>query len=136
MLLSVRHARDGAGDAAGVVTLAAHAVDDVTVLIEIHVTRRGSRSFFPVVNEVRLAVAQLPAAVFVRGADQHETTTANVACLRVDDGQRKGHGYSCIHCVATLLQHLHTCIRCQVMDADHHGVLRADGGRCGGYLRH
>ena len=59
----------------------------------------------------------------VRHADEHESATTDISCLRMDDRQRKSRSNRCIDGVATLLHDLHSGITGQRMDAHHHRFL-------------
>ena len=92
--------------------------NDFSVSVEIHIGSRTQGRFFAEVNEVRFAVGQ---------AQQHEAAAAQIAGVGVDDSQCEASRDRRIHCVASCLQHLQTCITGVVMNADHHGVLRLGG---------
>ena len=89
--------------------------NDLALAVEIHIGGRTQGRFFTEVDEVRFTVGQ---------AQHHEAASAQVACVGVDDSQCEANGDRGIHCVASCLQHLQTCITGVVMNADHHGVLR------------
>ena len=60
----------------------------------------------------------------VSQAQHHEPASAQIAGVGVDDRQREAGGDRGIHRVSSRLQHLQPGITGEVMNADHHGVLR------------
>jgi hypothetical protein len=74
----------------------AHAFDDVALVIEIHVGRRGLRRALAIVEEVRLAVH----------VQRHETAAADVARFGIGDRQREGDGDRCVDGIAAFLEDL------------------------------
>ncbi|ABA53282.1 hypothetical protein BURPS1710b_A0298 [Burkholderia pseudomallei 1710b] len=79
-LLRLPHPGHRAGHADRAIAVQAHALDDVAVLVEIHVLRRGERRALAIVEKVRLAAH----------VDGHEAAAADVARLRIGDGEREG----------------------------------------------
>ena len=121
-------AGDGARDAGGEVALGGAAGGDVAGGVEVHVAGGGGGGFFAVVEEVWFAVMV---------ADEHEAAAAEVAGLRVDDGEGEGHGDGGVDGVAALLEDLDAGVGGVVLDGDDHGVAGGDGevgwklGGCG-----
>jgi hypothetical protein len=69
----------------------------MTIGIEIHVPARSEGSFLPVVERRYITIGT---------ADHPESTTADVASLRIHHRQRERCGDGCIDCVATCLENV------------------------------
>jgi len=65
-------------------------------------------------------------------ADEHESSAAEVAGLREDDGQRESYGHRRVHRIAAGFEDFDAGVGGVVVDADHHRVL---GQRSGGLTR-
>ena len=63
--------------------------------------------------------------------DEHEAAAADVAGLRVDDGEGEADGHGCVDGVAALLEDLDAGVGGVVVDGDDHGVAGASGGEAG-----
>src|SRR5580698_7195047 len=74
--LRVDQASDGTGDADRSVTVFARAVNHVALCVQIHAGCGGGWRFFAEVYETSFAIGH---------AEQHETATTQIACLRVHD---------------------------------------------------
>ncbi|CNU05739.1 Uncharacterised protein [Salmonella enterica subsp. enterica serovar Bovismorbificans] len=66
----------------------------VTLIVEEHITGRGSRRHFTKINRRRVTVF---------GTQQHKTTTAQITRLRMRHRQRIAHGDGGIHGITALL---------------------------------
>jgi hypothetical protein len=132
LLARVFHARDRAGHAHGEVAVGAQALDDVAVLVEVHVGRGGQRRLLAEVEEGLAAVGQLHG---------HEAAAAEVARGGVHHRQRIAHGHGRIDGVAAALEHVDADLAGQVLRAHDHAVLGRDRrlrrgvGRAGGRQR-
>ena len=113
------HAGDGARHAHREVAVRARALDDVAVLVEVHVRRGGERRFFAEVEKGLAPVGEL---------DRHEAPTTEVAGCGVDHCERVAHGDRGIDCVAAVFQHVDTDLGGEVLGADDHAVF--GGHRC------
>ncbi len=120
VFLRVCQTGDCAGNAAGLCANRGHLRDHVPLGIEIHVRACGGRRLFAVVEEVRLTVRQLAR----RRTDQHESAAADVAGNRMNHRQGEADSHGCVDSVAAFAEDFHAGVRCIVMDADNHRVLR------------
>ena len=83
--------------------------------IEVHVSGRGCRSLFAIVDEAGGAVGH---------ADEHESAATEIARLRMNDGERKACSHGRVHGIAARLHHLHPSPGSELMDAGHHRTRR------------
>ncbi len=128
LLLGIDQAGDRAGNANGFVSHDAEVLDDVAVGVEIHVFGGGGGSFFAEVDEVILPC---------RGAQQKESASAEVAGLRMDDGQGESGGDGGVNGIASGLHDFDSGARGQFVNAGDHGVgsmrrAQGSGGEDGG----
>jgi hypothetical protein len=65
-------------------------------------------------------------------AEEHESAAPNVAGLRMHDREREADGDSGVDGIASGFHDVLASLRGKLMDADHHGVLRANRLRLGG----
>jgi hypothetical protein len=117
LLACVFHARDRAGHAHGQVAVGAQALDDVAVLVEVHVGRGGQRRLLAEVEEGLAAVGQLHG---------HEAAAAEVARGGVHHRQRIAHGHGRVDGIAAALEHVDADLAGQVLRAHDHAVLGRD----------
>ncbi len=95
-LVCLPHAQHGAGHAGGLGADQAQVLDYLALVVEVHGLAGGLGRDFPVIEKVRLAL----------DIQRHEATTADIARLRVGDGQSEGGRHCGIHRVAAGLEHL------------------------------
>ncbi len=112
-------AGDGARHADGESALGAQALDDVTVLVEVHAAGGGERRLLAEIQEGAAPVGEL---------DGHEAAAAEVARGGVDHRQRIADRDRSIDGVAAALQDVDADLRREVLGGDHHAVL-GDRGR-------
>lgn len=101
------------GDSDGTIPDNAGILDYVALGVQVHIGGGGRGSFLAVVDEVGLAVGH---------ADEHESAAAEVARLRMNDGEREADGHCGVHRVTSRLHDLDTCLRSQPMNTGHHGM--------------
>ena len=124
--LRVDEAGDGAGNAGGAIADGRGVGDDVAGGVEVHVAGGGCGGFFAVVEEVGVE-GTAAAAVACVDAEEHEATAAEVASLRVSDGEGEGGGDGGVYGVAALAENGEAGVGGVVLDGDDHGVLGLDG---------
>ena len=91
------HASHGARHAHGVVGVERLAIDDIALVVQVHVARGFEGRHFPEVQRhgfARLGVMH-----------HHEAAPAQVACVGQRHGQRKANAHGCVHGVAAVSQH-------------------------------
>ncbi len=93
--------------------------NDLAVLVQVHVGRRGQRCLFAEVEESLAPIGQL---------NGHETTATEVAGRRVDHRQRISNRYRSIDSVAASLEHIDTHVGSQVLSRNDHAVFGSDRG--------
>ena len=81
------------------------------MLIPIDVHSGRCRSFFAVIEEMKLAIGH---------ADEHESAAADIARLGMNDGEGESGSDRGIDGVPTLTHNFDSDIGCQRVDADHH----------------
>ncbi|MNI70843.1 hypothetical protein D3C73_1266800 [compost metagenome] len=87
----------------------AEVLDDLALLVQVHVAGRGFGRRFAVVEEVRLAVDE----------QGHETTATNVPRFRVGHRQGERGGHRGVDGVAAFLQHLRRDIGAVLVRCSH-----------------
>src|SRR6202022_930605 len=117
LLPGVFHARNGAGYADGEVPLGGEPLDDVAVLVEIHVGGGALGRRLAEIQERLAAIGKL---------DGHESTAAQIAGRRIEHGGRIAHSGRRVDRVAAALEHIHTHHRGQVLGGNHHPVFGGD----------
>ena len=117
LLPGVFHARNGAGHADGEVPLGGQALDDVAVLVEVHVGGGALGRRLAEIEEGLAAVGKL---------DGHEAAAAEIAGRRIDHGERIADRHRRVDRVAAALEHIHAHHRGQVLGGNHHPVFGGD----------
>ena len=101
---------------------------DVSVLVEVHIAVRGGGGPLAEVDERCAPVGE---------SEQHETASAEVACVRFGDSQCHADRDRSVDGVAPLPEHLDANLRCMPFRSDDHGLCRVDRlGPEGRGLRH
>ena len=112
---SVDQSRHRARDADRFVAVFAGAGNHVAVGVEIHVGGGGGRSLLAKIDEMIFAV---------RGAQQHESSAAEISRLRIDHCEREAGGHRGVHRVAALAHNFHAGFGREFVNAGDDGVRR------------
>ena len=122
-LARILQTRHSAGDANREPADRAQAVDDVAVLVEVHVRPRGARRRLAKIEERLSSVGK---------ADRHEAAAAEIAGGRIDHRERISDRDRRIDRATATLENVDANLCRKMLRRDHHGLLGGHGPHRGG----